>query len=144
MFAVSFDAIADKIVARIAGPLSFRFILQPLAAIALGIRDGLLDVKSGSPPYIIDLIFKSENRKRNILNGLKTLLKPVIISIILDILAQYLIFKQINLFDAAIVGIFIMGIPYSLARGIINRIVTAKDKMMKEENQKNLADTVKK
>ena len=126
--------ILNKLLLRINGPLGFRFILQPIAAIMLGIRDGKIDAASNEKPYIFDLCVNPKNRKRQIDKAIKTLLKPIIISIIMDIAAQFLLFKTVNLWGAVIIGTFIMGIPYSLARGISNRILSSslKDKNSNE------------
>jgi hypothetical protein len=118
------DRIIEGIVARITGPLHFRFILQPVVAILLGIRDGLADARAGTPPFIYDLLLKPADRRRDLKSALKSLLTPIIVATILDCIVQYLIFKHIRLVPALIVGAFVMGVPYSLARGITNRIAT--------------------
>ncbi len=112
----------DDLAARITGPMSFRFFVQPMVAIMLGIRDGKLDSKAGTPPFLYNVIFKKENYRSQLRNALHALLKPVIVGIVLDALAQYLIFKHIRPLPALLVGTFIMGVPYSLSRGISNRI----------------------
>jgi hypothetical protein len=40
------------LLARLSGPGAFRFVLQPLVAVLLGIRDGRADAKAGRPPYL--------------------------------------------------------------------------------------------
>jgi len=125
------ENIVDGIASRITGPMHFRFIFQPLMAIILGIRDGIQDAKANEPPFISDLFFKPENRKRRIKDALKALLKPIIVAIILDAIAQYLLFKHIRPLPAVIVGTFVMGVPYSIARGISNRIMTMRIKKEK-------------
>ncbi len=112
----------DDMVARIAGPMSFRFIIQPMVAVILGIRDGRLDAKAGTPPFIYNVIFKKEHYRRQFRNALHSLFTPVIVGIALDAIAQYLIFKHIRPLPALLVGTFIMGVPYSFSRGISNRI----------------------
>lgn len=111
----------DDLAARIAGPMSFRFIIQPIVAVILGIRDGRLDAKAGTPPFIYNVIFKKEHYRSQFRNALHSLLTPVIVGMILDAIAQYLIFKHIRPLPALLVGTFIMGVPYSLSRGISNR-----------------------
>ena len=115
----------EGIVARLAGPMSFRFMLQPTIAVLLGIRDGRLDAKALTPPFIFDLVFKPADREKAIKSGLRTLLTPMIVGTVLDAVAQYLIFGRVRILPAMLVGMFVMGFPYSLARGISNRIATA-------------------
>jgi hypothetical protein len=121
------DKIAEGIVARLTGAMSFRFMVQPLVAIILGIRDGIMDAKAGVPPIIVNLIFNAENRKAHLGSALKSLTKPVIVGTVLDMIAQYLIFQHVRVIPAFIVGAFVMAVPYALARGISNRIVTLKN-----------------
>lgn len=123
MYLLSADFFAD-LAARLHGPMSMRFLLQPLVAIALGIKDGIKDAKSGTPPFIYDLVFIPKDRKRQLKSALQSLLKPIIVAIILDAVVQFLMFRFVWPGAAIIVGVFIMGLPYALARGVTNRIMT--------------------
>jgi hypothetical protein len=123
--ALTMQTVAERIVGRVTGPMSFRFILQPCVAILLGIRDGRLDAKAGTPPYIFDVLFRPKDRDRALKSALHTLLTPMIVGTVLDAIAQYLIFQNIRVVGAMLVGALVMGVPYSLARGITNRIITA-------------------
>jgi hypothetical protein len=102
----------------------FRFLLQPAVAIALGIRDGLKDAKAGRAPFIWDLILRAEGRKRQIRRSFKTLIKPIVVAIVFDGVAQYLMLNTIYLGAAIIVGTAVMALPYFLARSIMNRVVS--------------------
>jgi hypothetical protein len=113
--------------------MSFRFMLQPAVAMLLGIRDGKNDAKAGAPPFIFDLIFHPENRQRDFSSAMKSLVKPIIIATVLDLIAQYLIFQHVRFIPGLIVGTFVMGLPYSLARGITNRIITARKNSLAEK-----------
>lgn len=118
------NSIVGGIIARIAGPMSLRFIFQPLVGLLLGARDGAKDAKSGEPPFIFDLIINPENRKIKLASLFKSLSKTIIIAIVLDVIAQYLIFDQVRISGAIIVAVIILIVPYSLARAITNRIIT--------------------
>jgi hypothetical protein len=122
----SFAQILEHLVARLTGPMHFRLILQPLVAIALGIRDGLKDARAGRPPFVTDLIVRPEGRKRQLKQALKAISKPLIIAIILDAVAQYLMLGTIYPGAAVFVGVVIMAVPYSLARGLTNRIASSR------------------
>ena len=122
----SFAQILEHLVARLTGPMHFRLILQPLVAIALGIRDGLKDARAGRPPFVTDLIVRPEGRKRQLKRALQALVKPIVIAIILDAVAQYLMLGTIYPGAAVFVGVVVMAVPYSLARGLTNRIVSCR------------------
>ncbi len=114
--------------ARVTGPMGFRFIFQPLTAVILGIRDGISDAKAGRPPFLAGLIFKANSRKHLFNSACKALFIPVIFGSIFDAIAQWFLFGRVCLVPAILVGIFIMAIPYSFARGLTNRIISLKKK----------------
>ncbi len=118
------NSIVEGIIARIAGPMSLRFVFQPLVGLLLGARDGLRDAKAGEPPFIFDLIVNRENRRAKLVSLSKSLSKTIIIAIVLDVIAQYLIFGQVRITGAIAIAIIILIVPYSLARAITNKIVT--------------------
>ncbi len=116
----------EDLVARLTGPMSFRFFLQPAVAVMLGIRDGIMDAKAGAPPFVYNVVFCSRDRKAALKGALRTLSTAIVVGTVLDAIAQYLIFKKIHPLPALLVGAFVMGVPYSLARGISNRIASAR------------------
>ena len=118
------NSLAEGIIARVAGPMSLRFVFQPLVGLTLGARDGLRDAKAGEPPFIFDLIVNRENRRAKLVSLSKSLSKTIIIAIVLDMIAQYLIFGQVRITGAIAIAIIILIVPYSLARAITNKIVT--------------------
>jgi hypothetical protein len=118
------DNIVEGIIARIGGPMSLRFVFQPLVGLLLGVRDGMMDAKAGEPPFIFGLIIDKENRKAKLASLFKSLSKTIIIAIVLDMIAQYIIFNQIRVSGAIIIAIIILVVPYSVARAITNRVIT--------------------
>jgi hypothetical protein len=116
----------NEIVERITGPLRFRFIVQPVIAVLLGMRDGRLDAKAGSPPYVLDLLIHPEHRGGLFSSAGGTLLTPVIVGTVLDAIAQYLIFESIRPLQAVVTGTVVMALPYAVSRGVVNRFITRK------------------
>jgi hypothetical protein len=107
---------------RLSGPGAFRFIIQPLVAIILGVRDCLYDAKAGRPPYVFGILFSPELRHEMWQTALASMMKPIIFAIILDAVFQHIILRHIHPGAAVIVGTFLMAVPYIAARGITNRI----------------------
>jgi hypothetical protein len=114
--------LSEKIAARFAGPFHFRFLLQPLMAIILGIRDGKTDAQLNRPPYIFELFTNKIDRKSNLKNALQSIVKPLVIGIVLDAIVQVYLFHSVRVFGAFLVGGLLIGLPYALARGIRNRL----------------------
>jgi hypothetical protein len=119
------DNIADRLVARLSGPLHFRFILQPLMAIALAIRDGRLDAKAGTTSFVVDVLLGSTNRRQAIAGALKRLAMPVALGTVLDAVAQFQMFGHVRLIGALLVGVGVLGVPYVLARGLTTRLTVS-------------------
>ncbi len=119
-----FPLVFEGLAMRLSGPGGFRLIIQPIVAIALGIRDGLLDAKAGEPAYLIGIVFHPERRHELLASTVQHILKPFIVGVVLDLILQYFIFQRIRLIPAIIVGLLLIGLPYSLAMGLTNRIVT--------------------
>ncbi len=117
------QSFGEGVMARLSGPGRARFIVQPLVAIALGIRDGIADAKQNKPPYMIRLLFKSERKMFVLKTGLKSISKPLAAGIILDMILQWVIYQAVRLYPALIAGALLIALPYAIARGWSNRIV---------------------
>src|SRR5262249_37963833 len=111
----------EDIPRRLTGPGRFRFILQPLTAIILGIRGGLLDSKTGKPPYIHGLLLKSELRREFLVSGFESIVNLLLMGILLDALSQWLILGTSYPGAALVVGPVLIATPYALAREYSNR-----------------------
>lgn len=119
LFPLSFTEGLD---ARMSGPGKFRFILQPVMSIGLGIRDGIADAKQGHPPYFIRILFKSEDKLTALKSGLKKAAVPLSLGVVLDFVFQWLIFHFIYVIPALLAGTLLVALPYALARGLSNRV----------------------
>src|SRR5262245_13338962 len=113
--------VLERLSARIAGPMHVRFLIQPLMAILLGIRDGVREAHAGAPPFVWDLC-TTEGRGRKIARALKQLTIPILIATVLDGIVQYMLFREVRVLGALVLGTLLMGLPYSIARGLANRI----------------------
>ena len=113
--------LTETLGAMLGGPGRLRFLVQPLIAIALGIRDGRLDAAAGRPPYVFGIVFVHAARTDDVMTGLRTLAKPLVIAVLLDALLQYLMFRSIRLWHALLAGAILIALPYAAARGLTNR-----------------------
>ncbi len=120
IYLFSWDFLAD-IPKRLTGPGRLRFILQPAVAIILGTRGGRADARAGRPPYGYGLFFHAAHRREYLRSGLAAIRDIAAIGIILDAVAQLLIFRQIHPGAALVVGPVLIVAPYTLARGLSNR-----------------------
>lgn len=116
------DQFFQDILARLSGPGRMRFILQPVVAIALGIRSGMKDGSSGLPPFLWALVFHREHRRELLRSTFKSTRNLVAMAILADLVSQFLIFHQIRPGAALVLGPVLIAIPYSLSRALSNRI----------------------
>jgi hypothetical protein len=111
----------DELPQRLSGPGRFRFVLQPLIAIVLGWRAGLGDARAGRPAYLWGLIFGGTDRRQQLRSGLADIRNLVAMGIVLDAVAQFLIYRQVHPGAALVVGPILIGLPYALARALTCR-----------------------
>src|SRR5437899_1823435 len=124
-------SVAQGLARRLAGPFAARFILQPLVAIFLGIRDGVTDAKLGKSPFVVALLFAREGaipRRELLKTSLRRIFMPLAIGVVLDMIVQWYLFHRVLLSGAILVGALLVALPYTIARGLTNRIVTNRNK----------------
>jgi hypothetical protein len=109
---------------RLAGPLKFRFILQPGMAIFLAVRSGLKDARDGKPAYFWALLTgTAEERVAMLRDGWKSIGKLFILATVLDAIYQFLVQRRVYPSEALLVALILAVAPYLLVRGPVNRIV---------------------
>jgi hypothetical protein len=112
----------EDIPKRLTGPGRFRFIFQPVVAILLGIRDGRDDKQTGRPPYLYGLLFHRRRRRELLQSGFEAVVNLMLMGILLDSIAQWLILGASYPGAALVVGPVLITIPYALARALANRL----------------------
>jgi hypothetical protein len=114
----------DDMIARLSGPGRLRFIFQPVVAIILGARDGIKDARAGACPFLWGVLFRPDLRSQLLRSGLSSVRNLVAVAILLDLISQYLIFREFHPGAALILGPVLIGMPYSLARAVANRFTS--------------------
>ena len=108
---------------RFSGTGRFRFILQPLIAILLGVRGGIADAKAGNPPYLFNLVFAA-GRRREILRSAWTAISTLFaMGIILDVVFQLVLYGEVHPGAALLVGPILIFTPYVISRALTTRLV---------------------
>jgi hypothetical protein len=115
-------AFLDDIPRRLAGPGKFRFILQPIVAVILGVRSGLADAKAGLPPYLSGVLFRSGLRGALVRSAFQTVINLLLMGILMDAIFQRIILGVSHPGAALVVGPVLIMLPYALARAVSNRL----------------------
>jgi len=107
---------------RFSGPGRFRFILQPVLAILLGVRGGLADAKAGNPPYLFGLLFAAGRRRELLRSGAAAIRTLLAMGIILDVVFQLVLYRAVHPGAALLVGPILICFPYALSRALTTRL----------------------
>jgi len=112
----------EELPRRFTGPGRLRFILQPMLAILLGVRGGLADAKTGTPPYLFGLLFDAGRRRELLRSGAAAVGTLLAMGIILDVVFQLIIYHAVRPGAALVVGPILICLPYALSRGLTTRL----------------------
>ena len=117
------ERILENLIARLDGPLHFRFIFQPLMATILGVVDGVRDARAGNPAYFWAVLSTPKSRGELVKKGWRSVGKVFILAIILDSVYQMEVHSTIYGGELLIVAVALAIVPYLIVRGPVNRIV---------------------
>ena len=112
--------------ARFSGPGRLRFVLQPTVAVLMGMRDGKRDSRTSRPPFLSGLALRRTHRRELWRSAIASVRDLVAVAIILDIISQMLIFREIHPGAALLLGPVLIAVPYSISRAFTNRIVSGR------------------
>lgn len=110
-------------VGRLDGPMHFRFIVQPLVAMLLGVRAGLRDARAGEPPFLSAVARLPERRRERMMSALGDLTTVLIVAAVLDAAYQLVVHRGIYLFELLLTVAVLALVPYALVRGPAARLV---------------------
>lgn len=116
------SAFIEDIPRRLSGPGRFRFVLQPLIAVILGIRSGRSDARAGRPPYLYGLVFHQHLRRELLRSSFETVINLMLMGILMDAVFQWIILGVSHPGAALVFGPVLIVIPYSIARALTNRL----------------------
>lgn len=107
--------------ATTSGPGKLRFVIQPLIAILLGVRDGRHDYEAQRKAFLWSLLTERGERRGRAKEAARAAAFPFLLAIGMDALFQYLILQRIAVAGAVLVGILLIALPYSVSRALTNR-----------------------
>ena len=112
-----------NLVDRPSGPMSFRFILQPLMAAIAAIHDGIKDARTGRSPYFLTVVLNPEERVARLRDGLNATARIILLGLAMDVIYQLIVLKMFYPVEALVIVILLAFVPYLLLRGPVARIV---------------------
>jgi hypothetical protein len=118
----SFDRFWNEILERPGGPMTFRFILQPVMAALVAFRDGVTDARLGRAPYLLSILRGTKSRGDLVWEGIVATARILILGVVMDAIYQGLVFKTFYPAEAAMIAILLAFVPYLLLRGPMGRL----------------------
>ncbi|HVU53108.1 MAG TPA: hypothetical protein VHL80_20635 [Polyangia bacterium] len=106
------------------GSFQLRLVLQPLAAVVLGVRVGIRDAKHGELPFFQALLRKKGGRGGLLGKAVRDAVVPISIAFVVDSILQRLINHHIRPLESLFVGALLVFLPFLVARALTNRIWT--------------------
>jgi len=116
----------ENFVARTAGPLKFRFLIQPTVALLLGIRAGLRDYRAGRPAFFWSLL--TEGSRRHFIDLFHDVGRVFLLALSMDVVYQIYALRRVYPLELVFTGLILAVVPYLLVRGPTNRIGRALSK----------------
>jgi hypothetical protein len=102
----------------VTGPGHMRFLLQPLVAVLIGAIEGRRDSHAGRAPFwqgAMDL--RGIERAQRLLEGLRRVLVPMVVTVGLSLVFQFVNRKSVHLAPALVAALCLVALPYVIARG---------------------------
>jgi hypothetical protein len=113
----------ENLLGRVHGPLTFRLILQPLAAALIATRAGLRDARSGHPAYGWTVLTNAVARRELLREGWKEVARVFVLAVIVDLVYEVIVFRRVYPGESLIVAAVLALLPYPLIRTSVNLIV---------------------
>jgi hypothetical protein len=112
--------IVENLGDRLGGPMSFRFVLQPVVAAIFAIISGLEDARLGRRPYLWAILTEPANRAALVKEGWTRIGKVFLVAILLDLVYQVVVL-EVYPGEALIVAVLLAVAPYVILRGVVTR-----------------------
>lgn len=113
----------DELLSRPAGPLAFRFILQPVMSSLLAIRDGYKDASTGRTPYLWAILHDPSHRADRLREGARAVARVILLGIAMDLAYQIFVLKGFRPLELVVLVTMLCFVPYLLVRGPAERVI---------------------
>jgi len=109
---------------RPGGPMSFRFILQPVMAAIAAFHDGIKDARLDRSPYLTRLLSGSSDRTELLNEAVISTGRILLLGLIMDGIYQFVVLKTFYPGEMVVITLALAFVPYLLLRGTFARLAT--------------------
>jgi len=107
---------------RPAGPMSFRFLLQPAMATLAALHDGLADARAGRSPYFWTVLHEPGQRSGRLHEGLLSTARIILLGLGMDAIYQWRVLDSFYPGEMLLIALLLAFLPYLLLRGLVCRL----------------------
>lgn len=107
---------------RPGGPMTFRFVLQPVMALLAALHDGVNDARTGRSPYLHKLFTDPWHLGGNLNEALLATARIILLALGMDAIYQAIVLKTFYPGEMVLIALLLALVPYVLLRGPISRI----------------------
>jgi hypothetical protein len=119
-----FARIWHNTVDRAGGPMTFRFILQPVMATIAASYDAIADARGGRSRYLWTVLTDPSQRMDRLREGVIATSRILLLGLTMDAIYQYVVFDTFHPAEAVIITILLAFMPYFLLRGPLSRLAS--------------------
>ena len=112
----------QNLLERLSGPLTFRFVLQPIMATIAALLDGVKDARTGRAPFLETVLTNPAKRARRMQEAVIATARIILLGLIMDAIYQFIEFKTFHPVEAVIIALVLAFVPYLLVRGPCARV----------------------
>ena len=109
---------------RPGGPMSFRFVLQPVMAAIAAFHDGARDAGQGRAPYLKRLVSESGDRSDLFSEAVLSTSRIILLGLAMDGIYQYTVLKTFYPGEMVVIALALAFVPYLLLRGPSSRLAS--------------------
>lgn len=118
----------QDLIDRPGGPMSFRFILQPVMAGAAALHDALADARAGRAPYLQRLLSGAEDRSEVFYESVLATSRIILLGLVMDAIYQAIALKTFYPGEMVVIALALALVPYLLLRGVFLRVARWRSK----------------
>ena len=119
-----FGRIWQNMLDRPAGPMTFRFVLQPIMAAIAALYDGIKDARGGRSHYLWTVLTDPSKRIGRLSEGVISTARVILLGLCMDTIYQYIVFDTFHPAEAVIASLLLAFVPYVLLRGPVSRLAS--------------------
>ena len=109
---------------RPGGPMSFRFVLQPIMVAIVAFHDGMQDARRGWAPYMTRLLSGSSDRSELLNEALISTARIILLGLVMDGIYQFIVLKTFYPGEMVVMALALALAPYLLLRGPFCRLAS--------------------